>query len=385
MSVRKLTLGLLAMVALTCGMQTASAQDGEHVPFADPLAFDPDFRWFEPVSNQDLMDMRPSKRAATGWFGTLDRMNLFVTRPEDSTTYFRLDDGWGGRGEIGFMTEKDHGWLATLSNLDGPNARNVVAVERINRVNTEDLITAEDPPEFTDSRGQLVPASDRNTAGQSERFYYPGESLNMIEMDSFEINKTFRMEPYHYGGILEPMIGFRYMHIQDTFYRSQYRSTETLTYPQIISPTGDPTEQYITDSSSAGNQMFGGQLGFRYFKFYDRFMLSTDLRVFAMQNFQQNENRSITKTTVYDGVGIDAETNLFEQIETSRTVARADEFAFGFDLRSELAYTITRDFSIRGGLQIYDVAQGVWRGRISDANDQALFMVGYTFGITLNR
>ncbi|QEG42345.1 BBP7 family outer membrane beta-barrel protein [Roseimaritima ulvae] len=385
MSVRKLTLGLLAIFAITCGMQSASAQDGEHVPFADPMAFDPDFRWFEPVFNQDLMDMRPSKRAATGWFGTLDRMNLYVTRPENASTYFRLDDGWGGRGEVGFMTDNDHGWLATLSYLDGPNAENTVAVERINRLNADDLITSEDGPEFTDARGQLVPEADRNYPGLSQRYYFPGESLNSLEMDTFELNKTFRMEPYHYGGILEPMIGFRYMSIEDRWFRSQYRSTEAISYPLIISPDDEPTEQFISDTSAATNQMFGGQIGFRYFKFYNRFMLSTDLRVFAMQNFQNNENSSYTETTVYDGTEIDSETILFEKIETSRTVARADEFAFGFDLRSELAYTITRDFSIRGGLQIYDVAQGVWRGRIDDANDQALFMVGYTFGLTINR
>ncbi|WP_153557861.1 BBP7 family outer membrane beta-barrel protein [Roseimaritima sediminicola] len=385
MSVRKLTLGLMAILAITCGLRQASAQHGQHVPFADPLAFDPDFRWFEPVTGQDLMDMRPSKRASTGWFGTLDRMNLYVTRPENVPSYYQLDDGWGGRGEIGFMTEDDHGWLATLSYIDGPNAHNVVRTERINRLNPDDLVTSDDDPEFTDLRGQLVPMADRNTPGFSERVYFPGESLNIMEMDTFELNKTFRLEPYHYGGILEPMIGFRYMQIEDTYFRAQYRSTEAITYPPLISLTDDPTEQLITDLSRADNQMFGGQVGFRYFKFYDRFMLSTDLRVFAMQNFQHNEDRTIINTTVYEDDSLGAETEIYESTETARVVARNDEFAFGFDLRSELAYTITRDFSIRGGLQIYDVAQGVWRGRINDANDQAVFMVGYTFGMTINR
>ncbi|QDS95297.1 hypothetical protein FF011L_40900 [Roseimaritima multifibrata] len=383
MSVRKLTLGLLAIFAITCGMHNASAQHGEHVPFVDPMAFEPDFRWFEPVYDQDLADMRPNKRAATGWFGAIDRMNLYVTRPEDSTSYTRLDDGWGNRYDVGFMNEKDHGWLATYSYLDGPNSYNVTPTERINRLSAEDLPDGE--PEYLNSRGYMVPFADRNTPGYSERIYFPGESLNIMEMRNFELNKTFRMEPYHYGGILEPMIGFRYVSLKDQYFRSEYRSTDSINYPIIISPTDDPTESFIADTSTAENRMYGGQIGFRYFKYYNRFMLSTDLRVFGMQNFQANQDVTTIDTTVYADAEIDGETIRYEQRETSRVVARADEFVFGFDLRAELSYNLSRDFSLRGGLQIMDLAQGVWRGRIADANDQALFVAGYTFGVTLNR
>ncbi len=383
MSVRKLTLGLLAIFAFNCGLQSASAQHEEHMPFVDPMAFEPDFRWFEPVYNMDLADMRPSKRASTGWFGALDRMNLFVTRPENEASDFKLDDGWGGRVDVGFMNDKESGWLASFSYLDGPNADRTTRTPRINILNEDDLLGAE--PDLLGPRGQLLPEFARNSPGLSQRYAFPGQSLNIVEIDSFELNKTFRMEPYHYGGILEPMIGFRYMQIEDTFFRSQYRSTEAITLPLLISPTDDPTEQIITDLSRANNQMFGGQIGFRYFKYFERFKFSTDLRVFAMHNYQSNTDSSTIQTTVYGGTGIGTEAEFFESNEVFVEYAEDDEFAFGFDLRTELAYTLTRDFSIRGGLQLTDVAQGVWRGRISDPNDQTLVAVGYTFGITLNR
>ncbi len=42
----------------------------------------PDFQWFEPVTNLDLADMKPKKRAHSGWFATYDRLNLYGSRPD---------------------------------------------------------------------------------------------------------------------------------------------------------------------------------------------------------------------------------------------------------------------------------------------------------------
>lgn len=386
MSVQKLTLGLMVTVAIFCATQTASAQTGEYLPFADPMEFDPDFRWFEPVTAMDLADMRPRQRASTGWFAGFDKMNLYISRPENVPSYYQLDDGWGDRVDIGYMTEDHHGWLASFMNINGPNATRTTRRERINRVNPDDVLGADtDDDASLDLRGQLLPKSDRNAPGLSERVYFPGTSLNILEMNSIELNKTFRLEPYHYGGVLEPMIGLRYMHIEDVFFSSNYASTEDFPTPTLINPDEDPTEQLVKDLANAENQMFGGQIGFRYFRHFDRFMFSTDLRVFAMQNFQSNVERTIVETTIYDDVGTDAETILFERESLNTRDARNDEFAFGYDIRSEVAYMVTRDFSIRGGMQLFDIAQGVWRGRISDQNDQRVIGVGYTFGLTLNR
>lgn len=388
MSVRKLTLGLLALVATVAGMRTINAQDaghyaGHYVPVVDPFAFDPDFRWFEPIYDADLSDMRPSKRANTGWFATFDRMYLYVTRPESGNSHFKHDNAWGNRFDIGFMLEEDNGWLATFSQIENPDVANTVRVNRINRLNSDDLLDGE--PEFVDVRGNLVPADDRNNFGFSERLYFPGRSLNIVRLKGFELNKTFRLEPYHYGGILEPMIGVRYAGIEDRTFNRAYQSTEKLV-PDIINPDDDPTERLIEQRSKAENDMFGGQLGFRYFKFVNRFTLSTDFRAFGLHNFQSNFDETFTETTIYDGAGIDAEVLSVEKTKTLANQRRNDEFVVGFDVRAEVAYQLTRDISIRGGFQMYDFARGIWRGRsVENDNDQELIAVGGTFGLTLNR
>src|SRR6056297_827341 len=381
MSVRKLTVGLLALVALMAGMRTSKAKDGrQYVPVADPFAFDPDFRWFEPIYDADLADMRPSKRANTGWFGTFDRMALYVTRPESGNSEYKLDQGWGNRISVGFMLEENNGWLATFTNLSGPNASDTVRTNRLNRLNPEDLLGGD--PEFTDTRGNLVPIGYGNNFGFSERLYFPGQSLNLVDIDGFELNKTFRLEPYHYGGILEPMIGIRYNQVTDRTFNSTYQSTEKLV-PDIINPDDDPTERFIRQSSLAENDMFGGQLGFRYFKFIDRFTLSTDFRAFALQNFQSNFDSTYSETTIYDGTDIGAEILNVEKTRTLANQQRNDEFVVGFDVRGEVAYQLTRDISIRGGFQMTDFARGIWRGRsIDNVNDQELIAVGGTFGVT---
>ena len=80
MSVRKLASGVLAALALLGGAVIADAKDPINV--VDPFEFDPDFRWFEPVYDLDLLDMKPEKRAHTGWFATYDRLNLYAGRPD---------------------------------------------------------------------------------------------------------------------------------------------------------------------------------------------------------------------------------------------------------------------------------------------------------------
>ena len=41
--------------------------------------------------------------------------------------------------------------------------------------------------------------------------------VNDFDYDSYELNKTWRLEPYHYGGILEPLVGMRWIRIHDRF------------------------------------------------------------------------------------------------------------------------------------------------------------------------
>ena len=230
MSVRKLTFGLLAVAALLCGQRSSKAQ--EYLPVADPFRFDPNFRWFEPVFEQDLADMKPSKRANTGWFGSFDRMQLYFNRPDvdilregNSTDYEDgFDSGWGNRLELGYMLDNGNGWSSTWMNISGPNAFESVLVERLDRFNQTDFDgpAADGDGEPFDGFGRFYPSADRNTPYFNERLYEVKDSINNMDASSFEINKTWRFEPYHYGGILEPLIGVRYFGVTDHWQNETY-------------------------------------------------------------------------------------------------------------------------------------------------------------------
>lgn len=381
MSVRKLTFGLLAAAALLLGQQDAKAQ--EYLPVADPFRFDPDFRWFEPVYEQDLADLKPMKRANTGWFGSFDRMHLYFSRPDvdilregvgrDYEDGF--DRGWGNRLELGYMLEERNGWSATWHSISGPNAYESILVERLDRLNEDDLAGPDDDGGGNfDQFGRLLPSADRNLEQFNERLYELKDSINVLDANSFEINKTWRLTPYHYGGILEPMIGLRYFSVKDRY------QDETYTRDIV-----NFTETLVTNSANTNNSMFGGQLGARYFRYQNRFRLSAEFRAFALHNWQHHRSVSEQIFTQYDGVGIGSAVD--SEVLTRNGLAYQDstEFVVGYDVRADVSYQLTRQFALRGGMQLIDLGRGIWRGQINDDSDQRLFMVGATFGFEINR
>jgi hypothetical protein len=195
------------------------------------------------------------------------------------------------------------------------------------------------------------------------------------------------MEPYHYGGILEPMVGLRWMRVLDTNGFSDYISS--LQNPPLVGPNFTDAEQLTSAIANTENEMFGGQVGFRYIKFRERFTFSSDLRVFFGGNWQTSRSQIVTELTTYTGPNAgDGVLNIFNDA-TEPIYARNEEFFLGFDIRGELGYQLTRMISLRGGFQLIDIARGVWRGGDGTVveggdNDQDLLLVGATFGINLN-
>ena len=194
------------------GLASVHAQD--RFPIADPMEFEPDFRWFEPIYDMDLADLKPKKRANTGWFATYDRLMLYASRPEllspnlsDQSGDANLDRGYGHRYEIGYMLEDDSGWMFSWVN-NGVNEFFSVRHEAANRTNDDELGgTATNPaPPFG---FEAIPGISNNL-GFNYRLFDEMDSQNVLSFDSYELSKTWRMEPYHYGGILEPMAGFRW-------------------------------------------------------------------------------------------------------------------------------------------------------------------------------
>lgn len=397
MSVRKLTARICGSLVLLCGLASAQAQ--QHAPLADPLQFDPDFRWFEPIYNMDLADMKPKKRANTGWFATYDRLNLYGSRPElerpqDGDT--RHDSGWGHRYEVGFMLpDDDNGWLFSWLDNDVGEFF-AVRKERGNRFNEDELdgeATNPAPP----FGFEAIPGISNNI-GYNYRFVDEKQSENVIDFDSYELSKTWRMEPYHYGGILEPMVGIRWFRIEDLNVDQTFLSSNDpleIAFPTLSVLYGAAAEQMTTNQAWTENEAFTGQIGFRYFKFVNRFTLSTDFRVFSGANFQSSWSNTHVEATVYDGTDTIEEGDEVSRIlydETDRIYVRNEEFFLGFDVRGEVGYQLTKAINVRAGFQLIDIARGLWRGGDSQtatllggSNDQDYLMVGGTFGITLNR
>ncbi len=385
MSVRKLTAGLLTALALLGGVTKTHAQ--QHVPVADPFEFDPDFHWFEPVYEADLIDMKPKKRAATGWFATYDRLNLYTSRPEldappISISEVRVDSGWGHRYEVGYMLPDDDTGFVFNWTSNGVGAFNQLRRERLNRVNLNDLAGTPDNPGPPFGFGE--PAAERNNLGYNTRFYDITDTENLVNFDSYELNKTWRLEPYHYGGILEPLVGLRWMRIRDTNGNQVY--TSSLDGNLALADS----ESLLTNTAITKNEMFGGNLGFRYFKFRDRFTFNAEFKAFFGGSWQNTRASVHEVITSYDATGTDAQVvSIITREPFDPRFARNETFMVGFDVKGSVGYQLTKQVSIRAGFQVIDVARGVWRGGNGDfivggSKDQDLLMFGGTFGINLN-
>ena len=383
MSVRKLTASLLTALAVAGAANLAKAQDSK---LADPFEFDPDFHWFEPVYDADLQDVTAKKRASSGWFATYDRLHLYGTGPETSEPGIdanRIDSGWGHRYELGYMLPgDDHGWLFNWTSTQ-VGEYHIFRQERLNR-----FIDPEDGPETTQPPfGDALLPEEGNNFGYNYRFYDIVDTQNHLEFDSYELNKTWRMDPLHYGGIIEPFVGLRWMRISDVNSFMDYQSTDEAL--PLTGPNFDDAELLTVTGAYTENECIGPQFGFRFFRARERYVFSTDFRVFCGANFQQTFSQKAEELTIYDGAGQGSAVERIIRSSTEPVYSTNEEFYIGFDVRAELGYQLTRMVQVRGGFQLIDVAQGVWRGgdgSMVDAgdDDQNLLMVGLTAVISVN-
>lgn len=402
MPVRKLAAFLVAVLATAIGGYQVGAQEHPPGTWGEPdgiLEIDTDFRWFETAYNADIEELSPKHRANHGWYGTFDRAYLMVNRGETETSYTQGDFGWGNRLDFGFMGDDDRGWAMTYWSLTGPNAFETDVQYRANVINTEDpaLPSADDPTVF-DLNGLLLPRRDRNDREYLERIYEVQDSLNVVEIKGFELNRTWRLESYRKGGLLEPMLGLRYVKLKDINRDDSYSVQPGVLQNADGTLTSLIQENYTLRGDLNDNEMYGGQLGFRYIKFHNRFTHSMDLRAFAFQNFQ-NSSFTTRSTDTYYNIDIPGEIDgevAFEDGNVDTVFKHGSEFVFGFDLRAETSLQLTRDIHLRGGVQVLDFAQGILRGPVrggnstkfdgtNAVNDQNVWVVGYTFGVTINR
>ncbi len=383
MSVRKLTASLLTALAMVGAANLALAQESK---LADPFEFDPDFKWFEPVYDADLQDLSAKKRASTGWFATYDRVHLYGTGPDTTEPGIdkdRLDGGWGYRYELGYMLPgENHGWLFNWTR-NKVGEYHIFRQERLNR-----FIDPEEGPEVIQPPfGDALLPEEGNNMGYNYRFYDIVDTQNHLEYDSYELNKTWRMDPRQNGGIIEPFVGLRWMRLTDANGFMDYQSTDEI--PAFSHPEFEDAEQLTVTGATTVNELIGPQFGFRFMRARERYVFSTDLRVFCGANFQSTFSQKTETLTAYDGTGQGSVVDRIIRSSSEPVYTDNEEFYIGFDVRAELGYQITRMIQIRGGVQVIDIAQGVWRGGDGSmvnggSDDQNYLMVGLTGGISVN-
>lgn len=366
MSVLQRTIRMFVLAAMAVAGPVAFSQNGYH-PNAEPVHFDPDWQFFAPVQLQDMEDLTARQRANKGFFFTYDRMYLGVTRPDTETSSNALDFTWGNRFDAGWMKDNEKGWTFSTMHMSGPNIYNQYE---------QRLANAPIVP--------IVPGP-----GVDERLETIKDSVNVGSFFSFDANKTWRLEPYRYGGILEPMIGMRYVRFEDVAQNDQYQLSTSVGFPEIAATVA--LERITRDVALTNNHMLLGQFGFRYTKFVRRWTFSNDAKVFAGHVYQNQSNSTQSINTFYGSPIVAGGAILQTRTDATYFGRKNNENTVGFDIRVEGAYKATKHVDLRAGFEMLYFGRGVWRGATNlgqgnqFSNDQHLIMPGFTFGLTLNR
>jgi hypothetical protein len=358
-----------------------------HAQLFKPFEFPPiesDFQFFAPA---EVETFGGGPKGKTGWFATYDRCYINVQRPHNPSPYQVTDKygdfTWGNRWDFGYVGEDRKGWWGIFWHIDGPNENNVQLVERINRF-------VEDASPLGEDNAVVNPWRDNNLRLTGDRDYLVYNSINVADLTGFELNRTWLKKPLMHGARLTPFGGFRYIRFVDFFQRDQYLRYDD--FGNLLPPLSPPltalaatTEELSSFQTGFTNDMVGGQLGIRWDKDYRRWNFSGDVKALALQNFQVfNEVLKVDRTIYGDTVPADdaPTTVVFEERGEG---AHRQEFVYGFEIRAEAAFRVTRDLSLRVGFELLDLVQGIGRGSNPNYNEQDVLLYGVTFGGTYNR
>ena len=378
MSVLQRTIRKFVLAAFAVVGQAGFSNEGYH-PFSETMSFDPDWQFFAPVQLQDLQDLTARQRANTGFYVTYDRLNIGLNRSDTESASNKIDYTWGNRFDFGWMNNKESGWMFSAMNVSGPNVYNQFEQQRLNQFITVATNVAIQPQAF------------RNDFAD-ERKYIIQDSVNVGSFASFEANKVWRMEPYRYGGILEPMVGLRYAFFGDGAANDVYSTGLVPVGPLPPLVAGQSFETLLRDRVQTDNNMLLGQAGFRYTKFINRWTLSNDMKFFGGHVYQSQSSSQVTTTSSYAAAPAVGVVALTDNLQTATYSGRRGEAStIGFDLRVEGAYKASKYLDLRGGFALLYFARGIWRGSTNTeqgnqfSDNQNLVMPAFTFGVALNR
>ncbi|MEL7500290.1 MAG: BBP7 family outer membrane beta-barrel protein [Planctomycetota bacterium] len=269
-------------------------EGADNLPFASPGLFDYDAQIFAPLEFTNGKEKEPN----TGFYFTLDKTYTSVTRaPKFQGQQLQLQQlgsefSWGTRYEGGWFGENEAGWNLVYQNINSSS--------------------------FVNGRDTLV------------------ENPMLVEskISTFEINRIFR-QSLSRGGYFEPYLGLRYNGLSD-------ESIEDTTSSVLADPDGDGTfTTFVLDNrfkQRASNSSVGLQAGSRYSVRRGRWRFTGDAAVATTYNQQRYFSTDI-------GEQIDGSIGI---VETDRS---DQSFVPVIDGQIELAYNVSRDLSVRLGVQ----------------------------------
>ncbi len=300
-------------------------------PFATPGVFDYDAQMFAPIEFSNGEELGPR----SGFFASYDRTVLSfqkgtqtiagVDGPSTGNHYV-----WGTRIEAGWMTDVDDGWGLVYQYGNG-----------ITYASGQDISVPQ--PFLVDSQ-----ASD------------------------FELNKLFR-QALNKGGYFEPYVGLRYYNMSDNTIQDTLQGVQggTAVGTPFILIAGNRFKQNVTNSA------IGGQAGARYNSRRGKWRLTSDGAIAMFYNQKRLFATDITTASI---------PNQFQQIY-SETYDANQSFVPMLDLQLDLAYNLTRDISLRGGLQLNYLWNGIARANTAptNLNPNSIYTTVGTAGAGLNQ
>ena len=244
---------------------------------------------------------------------------------------------------------------------------------------------------------------------------------NRVETWSVELMGMHRFHQLHRGGVIELFAGARFLEFDDSFDvigladEPDTTGTGTGTTPPVATPAAAPaatTNVVIppilansTWNTMAQNHIIGPQVGVRYFRKWNRWMVSSEGRFMAGFNFQNIRQNGVLGSELIPP-GILNQPYLQGPMDINHTEF-ISEWSPLVELRAEARYQITRSVSFRFGwtglwmdgiargssMVNYELAQHSrpnpvdfeYMGILTQNNRQSILVTGLTLGIDVNR
>ncbi len=318
-------------------------------PMATPGVFNYDAQAFAPFEFTNDKQLEPN----CGYFFTIDKTYTHVSRSDRNGTSrtdvpVGGDWNWGERYQFGWMSDQDSGWQGSYQGTEGTYYAQGAMDDAFRFIgfNSDGTSTGgENQVNFAPRNLELgLPDTDAQAADfGTQPFGFADSFTNEFHVG--ELNRVFR-QALKNGDYFEPYIGMRYTNVQD-------RSLQDAGLVYLGNDTQEPEDPDNVGHrfrQTVSNNAFGLQLGGRHNRRRGRFLYSTDGALATSYNHQ--------RYTATDILFIDADRAAWALRES---YFEENSFVPTLDLEAAVSFNITRDITIRGGVQLMYLWQGIAR------------------------